>query len=80
MSKTPSTRSYTVIGQIEADGVTYAAGSTAELSEAQAASLGDCVKRIEPAHTSTASGAPAAPVAALAPTAAPAAAKTAKAD
>jgi hypothetical protein len=78
MSKTPSTRSYTVIGQIEADGVTYAAGSTAELSEAQAASLGDCVKRIEPAHTSTASGAPAAPVAALA--AAPAAAKTAKAD
>ena len=66
MSKTPAKRIYAVHSQIEADGVTYPAGSQAELTQEQAASVGDCIKLIEPA---------AAPAAT-----APAAAKTAKAD
>lgn len=54
MTKTPPKRTYAVISQIEADGVTYPAGSQAELTEAQAASLGDCVQPIQPTAASAA--------------------------
>lgn len=54
MSKTSAKRTYSVNSQIEADGVTYPPGSTAELTESQAASLGDCVTLAAPASAASA--------------------------
>jgi hypothetical protein len=54
MNKTPAKRSYNVHSQIEADGVTYPAGSQAELTEEQAASVGDCVTPAAPAPAASA--------------------------